>query len=103
MALDFNDLKVEGYRRLPQPFPISSPVSPSSPDQKIEALRKYIEEEFRRLEKSLETLVYAAPQVAVKEPDKKQKGLIRYAKSPWDPLGTGDAWVYWDGSAWTAL
>lgn len=103
MAISFNDLKVEGYRRSPQPFPIVSPVASASPDRKIEELRKYVEEELRRLEKSIETIVYATPQVAIKEPDKKQTGLIRYAKSPWDPLGTGDGWVYWDGSAWAAL
>lgn len=103
MAITFNDLKVKGYRRSPQPFTIASPVSPASPDRKIEDLRRYLEEELRRLEQSIETIIIAAPQVAINEPDKPLLGMVRYAKSPWDPLGTGDAWVYWDGSAWTAL
>lgn len=103
MAIDFNDLKVQGYSRAPQPFPLAASVSPQSPDQRIDALRHYLEEELRRIEKSIDSLVYAAPQVAVREPDKKPKGIIRYAKSPWNPLGTGDGWVYWNGSAWTAL
>lgn len=103
MAIDFNDLKVQGYSRAPQPFPLAAPASPQTPDQRIDALRLYVEEELRRLERSVNSLVYAAPQVAISEPDKKSKGLIRYAKSPWNPLGTGNGWVYWNGSAWVAL
>lgn len=103
MAINFTDLKVESYRRSPQPFPLASPVKPLDPDQKIEEFRKYIEEELRRIEKSLETLTIAAPQVAIKEPSDKLLGMVRYAKSPWNPLGTGNGWVYWNGSAWTAL
>jgi len=103
MAINFNDLKVTRYIRAPQPFVLTSPVGDQSPEQKFQAFTKYIEEEFRRVEQSITSLAIASPQVAIKEPTDPSTGLIRYAKSPWNPLGTGNAWVYWDGSNWVAL
>jgi hypothetical protein len=103
MAINFNDLKVEGYKRSPQPISSSS-LSSKTVDQKLDDLRAYIEEELRRIEKSIATLVLAAPQVAIKEPDVKMIGMVRQAKMPWNPLGTGvDTYVKWTGSSWVAL
>ena len=102
MAFDINDLVVVPYRRASQPV-LSHGKSPEDVERAHKNLHTYLAEEFRKIEGSIVTLVTATPQVAFKEPDTKMLGMIRYAKSPWNPLGTGDAWVYWDGSAWTAL
>lgn len=90
MAFDKNDLKVTTYRRASQPI-------------LKDGLASYMETEFRKIEDSISSLNIAAPQVAFKEPDQKLLSMIRYAKSPWNPLGTGDGWVYWNGAAWAAL
>lgn len=102
MAYDINDLVVVPYRRASQPL-LSHGKSPQEVERAHKNLHVYLGEEFRKLEQTLATLVNATPQVAFKEPSQKMLGMIRYAKSPWDPLGSGDGWVYWDGSAWTAL
>lgn len=102
MAYDINDLVIIPYRRASQPL-LSHGKTPEEAERAHRNLHTYLAEEFRKLEASIATLTSAAPQVAFKEPDLKQLGMIRYAKSPWDPLGTGDTWVYWDGSAWAAL
>lgn len=102
MAFDINDLVVVPYRRASQPL-LSHGKSPEDIERAHKNLHTYLADEFRKLDQTIATLVNAAPQVAFKEPGDKAVGMIRYAKSPWDPLGTGDAWVYWDGSAWTAL
>ena len=102
MAYNKNDLKVTTYRRASQPLAtdgtLNSKVAPE-----IKKLQTYLDTEFSKVETALNTLTDAAPQVAFKEPAVKKLGLIRYAKSPWNPLGTGDGWVYWNGSAWAAL
>ena len=103
MAINFNDLTVTNYRRAPQPYSLTTVNTDVSNLKRLQDLKMYLEEEFRRIEGSISSLTYAAPQVAIDEPDQKSKGLIRYAKSPWNPLGTGDGWVYWNGSAWAAL
>jgi len=102
MAYEKNDLSVVRYRRASQPLPTDGTMT-SKVGPEFKKLQTYLDSEFKRVEDSLNTLSDAAPQVAFKEPDVKKLGMIRYAKSPWDPLGTGNAWVWWDGSAWTAL
>lgn len=102
MAYDINDLVVVPYRRASQPL-LSHGGTPEEAERAHRNLHTFLAEEFRKLETTIATLQNAAPQVAFKEPDGKLLGMIRYAKSPWDPLGTGDGWVYWDGSVWAAL
>lgn len=102
MAYDIKDLVVVPYRRASQPL-LSHGAAPEDVERAHKNLHVYLATEFRKLEQTLATLVNSAPQVAFKEPSELMTGMIRYAKSPWDPLGTGDGWVYWDGSAWTAL
>jgi hypothetical protein len=41
------------------------------------------------------------PQVATAAPLYPAEGMIRYAKSPWNPLGTGEAWVSFIDGSWT--
>lgn len=102
MAYDINDLVIVPYRRASQPI-LSNAKSPEELERAYRNLHTYLSDEFRKLEATIATLSNAAPQVAFKEPDVRSLGMIRYAKSPWDPLGSGDAWVYWDGTSWAAL
>lgn len=102
MAYDITDLVVVPYRRASQPL-LSHGKTPEEAERAHRNLHAYLGEEFRKIEASIATLINATPQVAFKEPATPMLGMIRYAKSPWDPLGTGDAWVYYDGAAWVAL
>jgi len=102
MAFDITDLVVVPYRRASQPL-FSHGKTLQDIERGHKNLHVYLADEFRKLEQTLATLTNASPQVAFKEPTAPMLGMIRYAKAPWDPLGTGDAWVYWDGSSWTAL
>lgn len=102
MAYQNDDLSVTRYRRASQPLPTSGTLIASVPPE-LKKLQTYLDSEFRKLEDSINTLADAVPQVALREPTVKKIGMIRYAKSPWDPLGSGDGWVFWDGSAWAAL
>lgn len=95
--MDINDLKVVSYRRA------SAPLLSRSQSPEIINLNTHLADELRKLETSLATLINAAPQVANEAPEKPMKGMIRYAVSPWNPLGSGDAWVWFDGSAWVAF
>ena len=63
----------------------------------------FTDDEFTRLERTLKALNLLIPQVADAEPSVPLKGMIRYAVSPWDPLGSGDGPVIYDGSAWQLL
>jgi hypothetical protein len=73
-----------------------------APPQDQKALVLYLMSEVEKLQTSIATLVNLVPQVAIAPPVPALNGMIRYAKAPWDPLGTGDAFVKYDGS-WTAL
>ena len=63
----------------------------------------FADSEFADLERTLKTLNNLIPQVADAEPAVPLKGMIRYAVSPWDPLGSGDGPVIYNGSAWVLL
>lgn len=102
MAYQNDDLRVVGYRRASQPS-LNHGKSIEDVEKAHRNLHTYLAEEFRKIEASIQSLAAAAPQVAFKEPSPPSLGMIRYAKSPWNPLGTGEGWVYWDGSAWAAL
>lgn len=74
-----------------------------TPPGRPEKLSVYTSDELRKIELVIGRMSYLAPQVAEAAPTVKYKGMIRYATSPWNPLGTGDAWVWWNGAAWAAL
>lgn len=60
--------------------------------------------ELRRIGDAINEVTDLLPQPAASEPRTPRKGMIRLAVEPWRPLGgTEDAWVFWNGSAWTAL
>lgn len=64
----------------------------------------YLQNELRRLSTAFNALALMVPQPADTAPKRPQRGWIRYAVAPWDPLGTGsNVWVHFNGTAWTAL
>jgi hypothetical protein len=68
-----------------------------------EGVRRYIQEELRRIETSIGTLIRASVQVSDDEPANPVKGMIRYAVSPWNPTGAGDGLYIYNGTAWVAV
>ena len=68
------------------------------------SLQMYLQEELQRIEASINQLADAAIQVADDEPETKRKGMVRYAVSPWDPLGNSyEGLVVYNGSAWVQV
>ena len=69
-----------------------------------EGVRRYIQDELQRIETSLRTIAQATPQVVENAPENPIKGMVRYAVSPWDPLGSGfRGLVVYNGTAWVAV
>ena len=69
-----------------------------------EGLLRYIQDELQRIETSLRALNEAGIQVADQAPKNPLKGMVRYAISPWDPLGDGTTGlVVYNGTAWVAV
>lgn len=67
-------------------------------------VRPYLAEELREIEASIRALVDAAVQVADRAPENPRKGMVRYAVSPWNPLGDGSTGlVVYNGTAWVAV
>ena len=64
----------------------------------------YLQRELDRLAAVVNANALYLPQPATRAPTNPQVGWIRYAQSPWRPIGGSvDAWVYYTGSAWAAL
>jgi hypothetical protein len=93
---------VVSYRRASQPS-LGITKTFQDLDRSQRNLHLFMGDELRKIETSIATLVKQVPQVALSEPQDRIEGMIRYAKSPWNPLGTGDAWVWWNGSEWTSF
>lgn len=69
-----------------------------------EGIRRYFQDELQRIEIAIGTLAQAAVQVADAEPENPIKGMVRYAVSPWNPLGNGfTGMVVYNGTAWVAV
>ena len=69
-----------------------------------DSVKTYIRDELQEIEAAMRTLVDAAPQVAEKEPPTTRRGMVRYAISPWNPLGNGtQGLVVYNGTAWVAV
>ena len=67
-------------------------------------MSKYLLDELQRLQNSINSLTNAAIQVADREPENPQKGMVRYNKSPWDALGnSSEGLVVYDGTNWAAI
>lgn len=68
------------------------------------SMKQYIREQLQMIETSIASLVDAAPQVAQQEPENPRRGMVRYAVSPWDPLGTSyEGLVVFNGTAWVQV
>ena len=90
MALsDKTNLLVTDYTR--QQFPLID-----------DGVRRYIQEELRRIETSIGSLIRSSVQVTDDPPENPVKGMIRYAVSPWNP-GSGDGLYVYNGTAWVAV
>jgi len=69
-----------------------------------EGLRRFIADELQRIELSTTSLANASIQVSDNPPASLVKGMVRYAVSPWDPLGNGfSGLVVYTGNAWAAV
>jgi len=69
-----------------------------------EGIRRYIQDELQRIETSLKTVTQASIQVLDNPPENPIKGMVRYAVSPWDPLGNGfSGLVVYNGTAWVSV
>ena len=69
-----------------------------------EGVRRYFQDELQRIEIAIKQLAQAAIQVAENPPDTPIKGMVRYAVSPWNPLGNGfTGLVVYNGTAWVAV
>lgn len=69
-----------------------------------EGIRRYFQDEMQRIEIAIGTLAQAAIQVTENEPESPIRGMVRYAVSPWDPLGSGfSGLVVYNGSAWVGV
>jgi len=51
-------------------------------------LRRYFQDELQRIELAIGTLAQASIQVADTPPTNPIKGMVRYAVSPWSPVGS---------------
>ena len=69
-----------------------------------EGVRRYFQDELQRIEIAINTLAQAAIQVAENPPTNPIKGMVRYAVSPWNPLGNGfTGLVVYNGTTWVAV
>lgn len=83
---------------------VSTYVRRQSPSLDPEFLPNYLQEELRELEAAIRSLSEASIQVSDREPTSPLKGMIRYAVSPWNPLGNGtQGLVVYNGTDWAAI
>jgi len=69
-----------------------------------QGIQRFIQEEHRRIEASIGSLVNSSVQVADAAPISPVKGMIRFNVSPWNPLGNGsEGLVVYNGTAWVAV
>ena len=69
-----------------------------------EGFERYLQDELQRIETTLRTLTKAGIQGLDEPPAQPLKGMVRYAISPWDPLGDGTTGlVVYTGNAWAAV
>lgn len=85
------DITIQGYSR------------GSVPDV-TEALRLYVAQELQELENTIRSVIEGSVQVLDNPPDNPKKGMVRYAVSPWDPLGNGtEGLMVYNGTAWVQV
>lgn len=83
---------------------ISTPYTRAQYPVFEEGVRRYIQDELQRIENSLRSANEAIIQVADKPPENPLRGMVRYAISPWNPLGNGfSGLVVYNGNAWAQV
>lgn len=84
---------------------VSRYVRRQTPTLNPESLTAYLQDELREVEASIRSIADASIQVSDREPTGGlRKGMVRYAVSPWNPLGNGfTGLVVYSGSAWVAV
>ena len=83
---------------------VSTYVRRQSPNLNPDFLPNYLMEELREIEASIRSLSDASIQVSDRAPDNPRIGMVRYAVSPWDPLGNSfSGLVVYNGTAWVAV
>ncbi len=83
---------------------VSSYVRRQSPNLSPDFLPNYVQEELRELEASIRSLADASIQATDRAPDNPRRGMVRYAVSPWNPLGNGSVGLMvYNGTAWVAV
>ena len=65
---------------------------------------RYINDKLQCIEQSTTSLANASIQVSDNPPSAPVKGMVRYAVSPWDPLGNGfSGLVAYSGNDWVLV
>ena len=83
---------------------VSRYVRRQIPRLSVDNLGPYMQEELREIEASIRSLSDASIQVSDREPETKRKGMVRYAVSPWNPLGNNyEGLVVYNGTAWVQV
>jgi len=83
---------------------VSTYVRRQTPTLNPELIGNYIQEELREIEASIRSLADASIQVSDRAPASPRKGMVRYAVSPWDPIGNGSTGlVVYNGTAWVLV
>lgn len=69
-----------------------------------QSIKLYIANELQSIENALKSVIEGSVQVIDDAPAKPKKGMIRYAVSPWNPLGNGyQGLVVYNGTAWVQV
>jgi hypothetical protein len=64
----------------------------------------YLATELQSIENSLKSIIEGSIQVIDNPPNKPKKGMVRYAVSPWNPLGNNfEGLVVYNGTAWVQV
>lgn len=64
----------------------------------------YLATELQNIENSMKSIIEGSIQVVDNPPDKPKKGMVRYAVSPWNPLGNNyEGLVVYNGTAWVQV
>ena len=83
---------------------VTTYVRRQAPNLNPDFLPNYLQEELRELEAYIRSLADASIQVADRAPESPRKGMVRYAVSPWNPLGNGSVGLMvYNGTAWVAV
>ncbi len=90
----------------PADVPLPYIVGQPPPGDMDPIMLRFLMQELARAQETVNSLSLRIPQEATSAPERPPNKLIRYARLPWDPLGTApldSGWVYWNGTAWIAL